>query len=48
MRVLTLAFRGKIAVTGDMVLTIVFGLSVMVRSKGLPICTKADLVFLHH
>ena len=47
-RVLALAFRGKIAVTGDMVLTIVFGLSVMVRSKGLPICTKADLVFLHH
>ena len=45
---IALAVRGELAVTGDMVSTIVFGLSVMVRSEGLPIFTKADLVFLHH
>ena len=42
-----LAVRGEIAVTGDMVPTTVFGLSVMVQSDGLPTCTKADLVLLH-
>ena len=42
------AVRGKIAVTGDMVPTIVFGLSVIDRWEGLPICTKAELVLLHH
>ena len=39
---IALACRGKIAVTRDMVPTTVFGLSVMVRSDGLPTCTKAD------
>ena len=39
--------RGEIAVTGDMVPTIVFGFSIIDRSEGLPICTKAELVELH-
>ena len=38
------AVRGEIAVTGDMGLTTVFGLSVMVRSEGFPTCTNADLL----
>ena len=44
---MALAVRGEIAVTGDMVPTIVFGFSIIDRSEGLPICTKAELVVLH-
>ena len=44
---IALAVRGEIAVTGDMMPTTVFGLSIMVRSKGFPTCTNADLVLLH-
>ena len=43
-----IAVRGEIAVTGDMVPTIVFGFSTIDRSEGLPICTKAELVLLIH
>ena len=46
--VMALAVRGGIAVTGNMVATIVFGLNVMDRWEGLPICTKAELLLLHH
>ena len=46
-REIALAVRGEIAVTGDMVPTTVFDLSVMVRLNGLPTCSKADLVLLH-
>ena len=45
---IALAVRDEIAVTGDMVPTIVFGLSVIDRSEGLPTCTKAELVLLDH
>ena len=45
---MALAVRGEIVVTGDMVTTIVFGLGVIDRSEGLPICTQAELVLLHH
>ena len=44
---MALAVRGEIAVTGDMVPTIVFGFGIIDRSDGLPICTEAELVELH-
>ena len=44
---MALAVRCEIAVTGDMVPTIVSGFSIIDRSEGLLICTKAELVVLH-
>ena len=45
--VMALAVRGEIAVTGDMVPTIVFGFSIIDQWDGFPICTRAELVELH-
>ena len=45
---MALAVCGEIAVTGDIVPTIVFGFSIIARSDGLPTRTKVELVKLLH